>query len=232
MTVIERATRYVATMPPAISGSGGHLATFNVAVALIHGFDLSEDEAWPILLEYNKRCQPPWTEKELRHKLASAGKLQRHPRPRAYLRGSAPAKPAIPAKPLRLRAVDWRQLVARVGKGPEGITAGPAGARAEYGGPLLDRESFIDAAIRIFNATLLPEDGLDSDLRERLRIVDSILSQRNANGGLSFTQSQIKACVIGLSGFAGKHPEVDAMLVRLADAKRSALSWQALAERR
>ena len=78
LSLIERAGRYVSAMPQAVSGSGGHAAAFNVAVALIHGFALSEDEAWPILLSFNERCSPPWNERELRHKLADADKLGSH----------------------------------------------------------------------------------------------------------------------------------------------------------
>lgn len=154
MTTVDRATKYVDAMPPAISGSGGHNATFAVAIALRHGFDLSEDEAWPILLDYNKRCAPPWTEKELRHKLASANRLQRHPQPRGYLRGSASTKPAIPAqsmKPLRLRVVGWKERVAEVREKPE-LHSTPATAP-------LDRQGLIAAVSRLFNAELLPDDS-------------------------------------------------------------------------
>ena len=92
--VIDRARAYVAAMPTAISGQDGHKATFSVAVALRHGFSLSESQAWELLLEYNSRCSPPWNFPELRHKLASAEKLDRHPKPKGYLlRGEARVKP-------------------------------------------------------------------------------------------------------------------------------------------
>ena len=71
-------------MPEAISGSGGHDALFAVASVLIHGFDLPEADAWQILIEYNARCQPPWSEKELKHKAAQTGKVK-HGKPRGYL---------------------------------------------------------------------------------------------------------------------------------------------------
>jgi hypothetical protein len=60
-------------MPPAISGEGGHDATFKVAVALICGFDLSIGDAFDILSDhYNFRCVPPWSDEELFHKLEHA----------------------------------------------------------------------------------------------------------------------------------------------------------------
>ena len=83
----DRARRYVEAMPPAVSGQNGHQTTFSAAVALLHGFALSEGEAWPILMQYAARCQPPWNIDELRHKLASAGKLTRHSKPRGHLAG-------------------------------------------------------------------------------------------------------------------------------------------------
>ena len=70
---VERGSRYLASMPPAISGAGGHTATFKAAVALVRGFELPEDEALSLLVqEFNPRCQPPWSAFELRHKVRSA----------------------------------------------------------------------------------------------------------------------------------------------------------------
>jgi hypothetical protein len=70
--IVERARRYVAKMPPAISGQGGHNSTFAAAVALVKGFDLTIEQARPILAEYNQRCEPAWSVAELEHKLTSA----------------------------------------------------------------------------------------------------------------------------------------------------------------
>jgi hypothetical protein len=68
---LDRARTYIAKMPGAISGAAGHDATFAVACKLV-GFGLSPDEAWLLLLEYNQRCVPPWSEGELQHKLDDA----------------------------------------------------------------------------------------------------------------------------------------------------------------
>ncbi len=72
--VFDRARAYVAAMPPAISGQGGHNQTFAVACALIIGFDLDEENAFVLLSEYNERCDPPWMEQELWHKIKDATK--------------------------------------------------------------------------------------------------------------------------------------------------------------
>jgi len=90
--VLRRAAAYLDAMPPAISGQGGHGRTYAAATALVHGFGLAPDTALRMLLErYNPRCEPPWTEKELRHKVDDAH-AKPHDRPRGWLldAGSGP----------------------------------------------------------------------------------------------------------------------------------------------
>ena len=83
--LLKRASSYLGAMPPAIAGRGGHNATYAAATALIHGFCLSEPQALTLLLnEYNPRCDPPWTEKELLHKLANAA-TKPHEKGRGWL---------------------------------------------------------------------------------------------------------------------------------------------------
>lgn len=82
-SVYDRAAKYIAKMPPAISGQSGHNATFHVACVLVQAFGLEPDEAYPIMLGWNNGCQPPWSEKDLRHKLNDASKV---PGQRGYLR--------------------------------------------------------------------------------------------------------------------------------------------------
>lgn len=70
---VRRARAYARRVPGAVSGNGGNLSTFKVAVALVRGFALSDDDALTILLEdFNPRCEPPWSEPELRHKVCYA----------------------------------------------------------------------------------------------------------------------------------------------------------------
>jgi hypothetical protein len=75
-TVLERARRYVAKCPPAISKQEGHKATFKVACVLVRGFALGEAEALRVLREWNQSCQPPWSEAELQHKVTSAARAK------------------------------------------------------------------------------------------------------------------------------------------------------------
>jgi hypothetical protein len=76
----DRAIAYIAKMPEAISGSGGHPTTWNVALTLARGFSLGEERTFAILWNYyNPRCQPPWSERELRHKAKQAKNAHRVP---------------------------------------------------------------------------------------------------------------------------------------------------------
>jgi hypothetical protein len=76
---VRRARAYVASMPIAISGQGGNHTTYRVALALVKGFGLPEDDAFGILAEYNEACQPPWRHEHLRQKLACARSANRVP---------------------------------------------------------------------------------------------------------------------------------------------------------
>lgn len=70
--VLARARAYVAKVEGAVSGQGGHAVTFKVAQALVRGFALDPETAYQLLAEYNQRCDPPWSPRELRHKIKSA----------------------------------------------------------------------------------------------------------------------------------------------------------------
>lgn len=74
MDVKRRARDYLAQLPPAISGCRGHDTTFMAACWLVR-FGLGNRDAMTLLREFNERCQPPWTEKELSHKLDDARKI-------------------------------------------------------------------------------------------------------------------------------------------------------------
>lgn len=72
MNSLEACQAYLAKLPPAISGQGGHAATFRAACECVR-FGLSDGDALRLLEDWNRtHCQPPWTEKELAHKLADA----------------------------------------------------------------------------------------------------------------------------------------------------------------
>ena len=88
MDLKRRARDYLAQLPPAVSGCRGHDTTFMAACWLVR-FGLGDRDAMALLREFNERCQPPWTEKELAHKLEDARKTVGPTLPRAV--GVAPA---------------------------------------------------------------------------------------------------------------------------------------------
>jgi len=77
MNNISNALAYVEKLPAAIAGSGGHAATFRVACECVRR-GLSEYEAREVMEWYNvHRCEPPWSEKELEHKVQSAFRVEK-----------------------------------------------------------------------------------------------------------------------------------------------------------
>ncbi len=122
-SVERRALAYLQAMPAAVSGQGGHSATYSAATVLVHGFALSTGQAFSMLLaHYNPRCQPPWKEKELRHKVEDAAKKP-HDKPLGWLRDQTPA--AEPADGMDLSGImakavpqDERPLAAPEDPGP------------------------------------------------------------------------------------------------------------------
>lgn len=80
---IERARRYVAKLPPAISGDHGHTQMFNAVCCAMFGFDLDAEATLSIIAEYNQRCDPPFKERDLLHKIRSAAEHCK--RDRGYL---------------------------------------------------------------------------------------------------------------------------------------------------
>ena len=70
----KRAQAYVATFEPAIQGENGSTTTFNAARKL-HDWvrkGLGELDAMTLFAEYNARCVPPWSEKDLHKKWKDA----------------------------------------------------------------------------------------------------------------------------------------------------------------
>jgi hypothetical protein len=70
---IKRASAYLAKCEPCVSGKGGHNQLWKVTCYLLHGFHLDKATALAMLqAEYNPRCEPPWSVKELEHKIEQA----------------------------------------------------------------------------------------------------------------------------------------------------------------
>ena len=103
---LTRARNYLAKMPAAIAGQGGHNTTMDAAVVLVRGFALSKSDALALLQEYNARCQPAWKLSDLEHKIrdVAKGPASGTKPPDGYLLASGARRLAAPSKPPR----DWR----------------------------------------------------------------------------------------------------------------------------
>ena len=147
MNALHLAREYVASQPPAIAGSKGHNATFRVACQLV-GFGLNDAQTLELLREFNSRCQPPWTEKELRHKVQDARKkvrLLRGPGARKavrltlepeWFRLCLAALPPLPNPPPPPPVkVPLNHCHQRIGQGGRGVTGSdPVECERRHGG--------------------------------------------------------------------------------------------------
>jgi P4 family phage/plasmid primase-like protien len=68
---VSQAAKWLEAYPGAVSGDEGHNHTF-AAVCKLLEMGLDDDEALKLLSAWNQKCQPPWSEQELRHKIESA----------------------------------------------------------------------------------------------------------------------------------------------------------------
>ena len=92
---LERARLYANGTPGAVSGQGGHAATFALAGKLAHGLLLATSDALIVMMEWNAKCQPPWSVTELTHKVRST--IANPPsKPRGWLLGAGIGPPPQP----------------------------------------------------------------------------------------------------------------------------------------
>jgi putative DNA primase/helicase len=72
-SVEERARLYLATCEAAVSGQNGHSKLKWAASCVIQGFLLPDATSKRLLCDdYNPRCEPPWSEEEIDHKVRQA----------------------------------------------------------------------------------------------------------------------------------------------------------------
>jgi hypothetical protein len=70
----DRAILYLQKVPPAIAGDDGHGHTFSTVCRLVELFSLNQTELIEALEGWNETCDPPWSYKELKHKVKEAMK--------------------------------------------------------------------------------------------------------------------------------------------------------------
>lgn len=110
----RRAVAYLDKIDPAVSGEAGHNQTLKAAM-IGPGFDLEPETCFRLLRDnFNSRCVPPWSERELRHKIESA--YEREPRRGWLLDADRPKRTTKGANsapsPEPLRRIDDPAIVA------------------------------------------------------------------------------------------------------------------------
>ncbi len=74
---LDRFKAYVEKTPGAVSQQHGHNATLRIAAVGVKGFLLDPQTVYAVLAgQWNPTCSPPWSAKELRHKVSEAGKYR------------------------------------------------------------------------------------------------------------------------------------------------------------
>jgi hypothetical protein len=72
--VLEEARQALEQHGPAVDGQGGGLHTVLAGAILTHDFALTDVESWPLYVEWNTTCSPPWELDELRERLSRGRK--------------------------------------------------------------------------------------------------------------------------------------------------------------
>lgn len=72
----SRASDWLGRQPPCIEGQGGDDQLFKVACGLVRMCS-NANEAWDLMIHYNRYCRPPWPENRLRYKLREAERSER-----------------------------------------------------------------------------------------------------------------------------------------------------------
>lgn len=70
--VMDRARKYIAKIPPSVSGQFGSVPAFHVACVCVCGFGLNRAETFALMSEWNLNCLPPWADWEINHKIDGA----------------------------------------------------------------------------------------------------------------------------------------------------------------
>lgn len=77
--LIPRARRYLERTPGAVEGQRGDEHTFQVCCRIVRGFQLDPSNALAVLREWNAKCVPPWSERELEAKIEGAIRYGKEP---------------------------------------------------------------------------------------------------------------------------------------------------------
>jgi len=64
---------------PGVSKGGRNCRVFQNAAYLLKNLELTEEQTWPVLQQWNRKNRPPLPERELRQALRNASIYGRHP---------------------------------------------------------------------------------------------------------------------------------------------------------
>ena len=121
---VQRASKYLAKIPGAVTGDGGHTQTFNAVAHVMIGFDLDEATTEQLITdEYNPRCDPPWKPREIQHKIQSVAKSCNRQRgylltDRPRIESSRAAATFAPEIPVEVDVDWWSQLLKKKDQTP------------------------------------------------------------------------------------------------------------------
>ncbi|MEL0098644.1 MAG: AAA family ATPase, partial [Opitutae bacterium] len=155
MDLNERIKRYLDNVPPAVSGDSGHKQAFTAACALVNGFGLTASEAEPFFREYSARCDPPWNDREIRHKLESAESTT-HTKPKGHLLGGGGGKVEI-----QPQARETKQVRVKLATAPSDITGKPLPEAVADGTRVLLQTAFDPADFVRLVVGEFDDDGKD-----------------------------------------------------------------------
>ena len=104
----DLATQFVANEPACISGQGGQVQIWKLALRLMRTYELPVSAAMSVLASYNARCVPPWEPHELERTLIRAAEEGQGVcgMPLRSTGGLFGADPKVPAPPSE---GEWRQ---------------------------------------------------------------------------------------------------------------------------
>ncbi len=146
---MKRASAYLAAMPPSISGAGGHSAAFAAATVLVHGFDLPPHIAQNLFAtEFNPRCLPEWSGKEIDHKIKEAA-TKPHDMPKGWLLDETVDASAV----AHGAAVATALLSATPKADPEPQQEKPAPAEVGFPAHLLQPPGYVGELCQWINST-------------------------------------------------------------------------------
>ena len=136
MTALDRCIRYLETMEPSISGQRGHDAAFRAACVIVQDFGLAGADAAGAWREFNRRCMPPWSERESAHKLRQAERASpREGHSRGWMVADVAGRPNAPGdSPPRPMQAPVRERPAPTAYDEDKLR------RFAEGAPLIDRE--------------------------------------------------------------------------------------------